>query len=60
MSITQQLEDLMDMIRVRMGDASRFDDKGVDAAGKRLRKMTLEMQAALKETRAAIQEKRNS
>ncbi len=58
-SVSQQLQDMIDTLMAGMGDAEKHE-KGVDAAGRRLRGTLSGVAKACKSMRGQIQDERNA
>lgn len=59
MTVAEQLQSMVVKLQEAIGDAHKFESRGVDAAGKRIRKTCLEVAKEAKELRGKIQELRN-
>ena len=58
--VSDKLKAMAEKLLAGVGDAEKFDGRGTDAAGRRLRKLCLDIARDAKETRSKIQDIRNN
>ena len=60
MAIREAIDAMIEQLACCQEDATKFEEKGNDAAGRRIRRCLMDISKASKELRAAIQEERNA